>query len=79
MLDCDRVATGVDPRTGTGVAWLPHGTVHVTVLPVADGAGTTVAFTTQADTPTAGITTVTATVNGTATSKLFVRVNATQN
>jgi hypothetical protein len=43
-----------------------------------DGAGTTVAFTTQADTPTAGITTVTATVTGTATSKLFVRVNVTQ-
>jgi hypothetical protein len=43
-----------------------------------DGAGTTVAFTTQANTPTAGITTVTATVTGTATSTLFVRVNATQ-
>jgi hypothetical protein len=43
-----------------------------------DGAGTTVAFTTQANTPTAGITTVTATVSGTATSTLFVRVNVTQ-
>ena len=43
-----------------------------------DGASTTVTFTTQADTPSAGITTVTATVTGTAASKLFVRVNATQ-
>jgi trehalose 6-phosphate synthase len=41
-LDCDRVATGVDPRTGTGVAWLPHGTVHMSVLPVTDDAGATV-------------------------------------
>ena len=43
-----------------------------------DGAGTTVAFTTQADTPSPGITTVTATVSGTAASSLFVRVNVTQ-
>jgi methionine-rich copper-binding protein CopC len=43
-----------------------------------DGAGTTVSFTTQADTPSSGITTVTATVTGTATSNLFVRVNVTQ-
>ena len=43
-----------------------------------DGAGTTVTFTTQANTPSSGITTVTATVTGTATSKLFVRVNVTQ-
>ena len=43
-----------------------------------DGAGTTVTFITQTDTPAAGITTVTATVTGTATSKLFVRVNVTQ-
>ena len=43
-----------------------------------DGAGTTVDFTTQADTPSPGITKVTATVTGTATSKLFVRVNVTQ-
>jgi hypothetical protein len=43
-----------------------------------DGAGTTVAFTTQANTPSPGITTVTATVTGTATNKLFVRVNVTQ-
>jgi autotransporter-associated beta strand protein len=43
-----------------------------------DGAGTTVAFTTQANTPSPGVTTVTATVTGTATSKLFVRVNVTQ-
>ena len=43
-----------------------------------DGAGTTVAFTTQADTPSPGITTVTATVTGTDASKLFVRVNVTQ-
>jgi len=44
-----------------------------------DGAGTTVTFTTQLDTPVAGTTTVTATVTGTATSKLFVRVVVTQN
>jgi hypothetical protein len=43
-----------------------------------DGAGTTVDFTTQADTPSPGITTVTATVTGTAAGKLFVRVNVTQ-
>jgi methionine-rich copper-binding protein CopC len=43
-----------------------------------DGAGTTVAFTTQANTPSLGITTVTATVTGTAAGKLFVRVNVTQ-
>jgi autotransporter-associated beta strand protein len=43
-----------------------------------DGALTKVDFTTQADTPSPGITTVTATVTGTATSKLFVRVNVTQ-
>jgi hypothetical protein len=43
-----------------------------------DGAGTKVDFTTQADTPSPGITTVTATVTGAATSKLFVRVNVTQ-
>jgi trehalose 6-phosphate synthase len=41
-LDCDRVATGVDPRTGTGVAWLPRGTVHMSVLPVQDDADATV-------------------------------------
>lgn len=44
----------------------------------ADGAGTTVTFTTQANTPSPGFTTVTATVTGTATSNLFVRVNVTQ-
>ncbi len=43
-----------------------------------DGAGTKVDFTTQANTPSPGITTVTATVTGTATSKLFVRVKVTQ-
>ena len=43
-----------------------------------DGALTTVTFTTQANFPSPGITTVTATVTGTATSKLFVRVNVTQ-
>ena len=43
-----------------------------------DGAGSTVSFTTQADTPSPGITTVTATVTGTATSKLFVHVMVTQ-
>jgi len=43
-----------------------------------DGGGTKVDFTTQADTPSPGITTVTATVTGAATSKLFVRVNVTQ-
>jgi fibronectin-binding autotransporter adhesin len=42
-----------------------------------DGAGSTVSFTTQANTPSQGITTVTATVTGTATSKLFVRVVVT--
>ena len=43
-----------------------------------DGAATKVDFTTQPNTPSPGITTVTATVTGTATSKLFVRVNVTQ-
>lgn len=44
-----------------------------------DVAGTTVTFTTQADSPTPGITTVTATVTGTAVNKLFVIVQTTQN
>jgi hypothetical protein len=43
-----------------------------------DGAGTTVDFTTQVNFPSPGITTVTATVTGTAASQLFVRVNVTQ-
>ena len=43
-----------------------------------DGAGTKIDFTTQADTPSPGFTTVTATVTGTAASNLFVRVNVTQ-
>ncbi len=43
-----------------------------------DGAGTKVDFTTQLNTPSSGMTTVTATVTGTATSKLYVRVNVTQ-
>jgi len=42
-----------------------------------DGAGSTVSFTTLANTPSPGITTVTATVTGTATDKLFVRVVVT--
>jgi len=49
----------------------------------ADGAtdsdGTKVDFTTQPDTPTPGITTVTATVTGTAVNKLLVIVQVTQN
>jgi Bacterial Ig-like domain len=44
-----------------------------------DGAGTRVDFTTQANTPSAGITTVTATVTGTPTARLFVIVGVTQN
>jgi hypothetical protein len=44
----------------------------------ATSGGATVSFTTQANTPSAGFTRVTATVTGTATNKLFVRVNATQ-
>jgi hypothetical protein len=44
-----------------------------------DGAGTKVDFTTQPDTPSAGITTVTATVTGTATDMLFVDVEVLQN
>jgi hypothetical protein len=43
-----------------------------------DGAGTTVTFTTQTNNPAPGFTRVTATVTGTATSKLFVRVKVTQ-
>jgi lysophospholipase L1-like esterase len=39
-----------------------------------DGDGTTVEFTVQLDTPSLGTTTVTATVTGTATDKLFVNV-----
>ncbi len=44
-----------------------------------DGAGTTVTFTTQLNTPTVGITTVTATVTGTASEKLLVDVQVIQN
>jgi hypothetical protein len=44
-----------------------------------DGAGTKVDFTSQPDTPTSGITTVTATVTGTAINKVFVIVQVTQN
>jgi hypothetical protein len=44
-----------------------------------DGAGTTVTFTTLADTPSPGFTTVTATVTGTGSSRLFSRVGVTQN
>ncbi|PAW63805.1 MAG: hypothetical protein B9S38_17005 [Verrucomicrobiia bacterium Tous-C4TDCM] len=43
-----------------------------------DGDLTTVTFTTQLDTPAPGTTTVTATVTGTAASKLFVNVKVTQ-
>lgn len=43
-----------------------------------DGAGTTVGFTTQADTPEAGTTTVTATVTGTPCDRLFLRVEVTK-
>ena len=46
---------------------------------VADGSGTTVTFTTQTNNPSPGFTTVTATVTGTATPKLFFRVGVTQN
>ena len=45
----------------------------------ATSGGTTVNFTTQANTPSPGFTRVTATVTGTAASKLFLRVNVTQN
>jgi hypothetical protein len=44
-----------------------------------DGAGTTVTLTTQLDTPAVGTTTVTATVAGSSTSKLFVNVEVNQN
>jgi hypothetical protein len=44
----------------------------------ATSGGTTVNFTTQANTPSPGITTVTATITGTAISNLFVLVNVTQ-
>ncbi len=44
-----------------------------------DGEGTTVNFTAQTDTPSAGTTTVTATVLGTSTDRLFVGVEVTQN
>jgi hypothetical protein len=43
-----------------------------------DGEGTKVDFTTQLNTPSLGITTVTAAITGTSTSKLFLRVNVTQ-
>jgi hypothetical protein len=43
-----------------------------------DGDNTKVDFNAQLDTPVAGTTTVTATVSGTATSKLFVNVKVTQ-
>ncbi len=44
-----------------------------------DSGGTKVDFVAQPDTPTPGITTVTATVTGTAVNKLFVIVQVTQN
>jgi hypothetical protein len=44
-----------------------------------DGGGTKVDFSVQLNTPVAGTTTVTATVTGTAASKLFVGVKVTQN
>jgi len=44
-----------------------------------DGEGTKVDFTVQPDTPAAGTTTVTATVTGIASAKLFVNVLVTQN
>ena len=40
--------------------------------------GTTLTFATQANTPAAGITTVTATITGTSTDQLFVRLAVTQ-
>ena len=43
-----------------------------------DNAGTKVAFTTQPDTPAPGMTTVTATVTGTQTNRLFVIVQVTE-
>jgi methionine-rich copper-binding protein CopC len=45
----------------------------------ATSGGTAVNFTTQANTPAPGFTRVTATITGTATNQLFVRVNVTQN
>jgi hypothetical protein len=45
----------------------------------ADGAGTQVDFAVQLNTPQAGTTTVTATVTGTATDRIFVDVEVTQN
>ncbi|MFZ9937911.1 MAG: Ig-like domain-containing protein [Luteolibacter sp.] len=51
----------------------------VTFFPEGAGAGTTVSFSAQPDTPAAGFTTVTATVTGTSVQKLFVRVEVTQN
>ncbi|OYV05627.1 MAG: hypothetical protein CFE26_10615, partial [Verrucomicrobiales bacterium VVV1] len=45
----------------------------------ATNGGTTVNFTTQANTPSPGFTRVTATITGTAASKLFLRVNVAQN
>ena len=43
-----------------------------------DGDGTTVSFDAETDTPSAGTTTVTATVAGTPTDKLFVTIEVTQ-
>lgn len=43
-----------------------------------DGAGTTVAFTVQANTPGPGIATVTATVTGTPCERLFLRLKVTE-
>ena len=57
---------------------LVHRSRHLYLGGGATSGGTTVTFTTQANTPSPGITTVTATVTGTAASKLFVRVNVTQ-
>lgn len=55
--------TVTHPKNATPASFPAGGATH--------GAGTTVTFTTQPNTPSPGITTVT----GTAASKLFVRVN----
>jgi len=71
-------ATPADDIAGPNYRWSKDlATFHA--AGATDGDGTTVQFTAQPNTPTPGITTVTATVTGTPISKLFVTVGVTQN
>jgi len=73
-----QIATPADDIAGPNYRWSKDlATFHA--AGATDGDGTTVEFATQPNTPTPGITTVTATVTGTSIHKLFVTVGVTQN